>query len=387
MSRYPCFRCRVTTRWGALAGCPSGQWERTVNPSRKLQRFESSTRHQGATGPRPAKTQVGGLCRLLLLMPSLSVMIPRIGHVTGTGAGANPGWGEEVTEWRRLSVRRGLVEDDGPYAGVPAHMWAPIHKWLSSAFMTRVRRSNPLSRGSAYYETVVDRDFVTHVATAVRIPITPDPRFLSELISDVIAACQQDADVALEVIDAVLMLSDGKGKAELQRILDGANSMWTVDADGTGIQERVDPTAVAAFQEAADPDDVASSELKQAWAKAYGRDQDPSDAWDHAIKAVEALVVPLVVPSQANPQFGHALGQLRSQGERWRFVLPGPDGAHDVGSLVSMLRLLWPNPDRHVSGAQRQPEVEEARAAVHLSILIVQWLRAGGLARVETSSS
>jgi hypothetical protein len=27
------------------AGCPSGQWERTVNPSRKLQRFESSTRH------------------------------------------------------------------------------------------------------------------------------------------------------------------------------------------------------------------------------------------------------------------------------------------------------------------------------------------------------
>ena len=31
--------------WRHTAGCPSGQWERTVNPSRKLPRFESSTRH------------------------------------------------------------------------------------------------------------------------------------------------------------------------------------------------------------------------------------------------------------------------------------------------------------------------------------------------------
>src|ERR1700758_3412454 len=35
------------------AGCPSGQWERTVNPSRKLHRFESCTCHhrsEGVTG-------------------------------------------------------------------------------------------------------------------------------------------------------------------------------------------------------------------------------------------------------------------------------------------------------------------------------------------------
>jgi hypothetical protein len=34
-----------------MAGCPSGQWERTVNPSRKLRRFESFTRHHVAQRP------------------------------------------------------------------------------------------------------------------------------------------------------------------------------------------------------------------------------------------------------------------------------------------------------------------------------------------------
>src|SRR6266704_186939 len=40
--------CAVAPRCGGTheAGCPSGQWERTVNPSRKLRRFESFTRHK-----------------------------------------------------------------------------------------------------------------------------------------------------------------------------------------------------------------------------------------------------------------------------------------------------------------------------------------------------
>jgi hypothetical protein len=84
---------------------------------------------------------------------------------------------------------------------------------------------------------------------------------------------------------------------------------------------RVDPAATAAFEMAASPEDTASDELAVAWTKAYGRDPDLSDAWDHAIKAVEAVLIPIVVPTQAGAHIGHVIGQLDRQGEQWNTLL------------------------------------------------------------------
>src|SRR6478752_7326400 len=42
------------------AGCPSGQWKRTVNPSRKLRRFESFTCHPVQIGPRLSTSSARG---------------------------------------------------------------------------------------------------------------------------------------------------------------------------------------------------------------------------------------------------------------------------------------------------------------------------------------
>ena len=67
----------------------------------------------------------------------------------------------------------------------------------------------------------------------------------------------------------------------------------------------MDPAATAAFEMAASPEDTASDELAVAWTKAYGLDPDLSDAWDHAIKAVEAVLIPIVVPTQAGAHIGH----------------------------------------------------------------------------------
>jgi hypothetical protein len=46
-----------------------------------------------------------------------------------------------------------------------------------------------------------------------------------------------------------------------------------------------------------------------------------------------------------------------------------------------MLRLLWPNPDRHGGTNSRQPSLDEAQAVVHLAVTIVQWARADLLTR------
>src|SRR5947207_3032645 len=58
--RYPCLRCRAMRGGTPSAGCPSGQWERSVKPSRKLQRFESSTRHSQANRPLTSAYPVRG---------------------------------------------------------------------------------------------------------------------------------------------------------------------------------------------------------------------------------------------------------------------------------------------------------------------------------------
>jgi hypothetical protein len=49
------------SRRQCTAGCPSGQWERTVNPSRELRRFEPFTRHTHTKRPPNWSDPVGGL--------------------------------------------------------------------------------------------------------------------------------------------------------------------------------------------------------------------------------------------------------------------------------------------------------------------------------------
>jgi hypothetical protein len=113
-----------------------------------------------------------------------------------------------------------------------------------------------------------------------------------------------------------------------------------VDPAGRRLVRRVDATASAAFEQAKSPADTASEELDEAWQRAYGREPDPSDAWDHAIKAVEAVLIPIVVPNQAKPTLGHVVSHLDRHGLLWKLLLPGPNDDYSVEPLVAMLRLL-----------------------------------------------
>jgi hypothetical protein len=54
--------------------------------------------------------------------------------------------------------------------------------------------------------------------------------------------------------------------------------------------------------------------------------------------------------------------------------------ADGIAPLVGMLRLLWPNPDRH-AGQGPAPALEQAQAVVQLATTIVQWTRDGVVRR------
>jgi hypothetical protein len=76
---------------------------------------------------------------------------------------------------------------------------------------------------------------------------------------------------------------------------------------------------------------------------------------------------------------GHVIGARDRQGHLWRLGLPGADTGQSVAPPVAMLRLMWPNPDRHGGSPEhhRVPTIEEARTVVHLAVTIVQWGREG----------
>jgi hypothetical protein len=168
----------------------------------------------------------------------------------------------------------------------------------------------------------------------------------------------------------------------LERQLAYAGSIWSATEQGLVI--RAEPTAMEAFIEASRPGDDTSAHLTEAWTNAYDRGGDPSDAWDHAIKAVEAILSRIVIPNQDQVKIGQVLGELSSKGERWNVGLqfnadapPKTPPFEPVETLVGMLRLIYPNPDRHIGGTHRRPTPEEARVVVQLAISVVQWARGG----------
>lgn len=255
---------------------------------------------------------------------------------------------------------------DGPFDGVPGHLQhGLIHWWRSVAEHSQ----------SGFYAFEVT---LRELAAFLRVNVDPEWD-ADELGEYLVATATQNDEVMLDLIDGTLRIF-GRAAAvdRLVRLLDLAGSVWTVSPDHLSLVSVVSDESQTIFNASVSVEDEASGELKVAWANAFGRNGNPSDAWDHAIKAMEALFIPLVVPNQTKPNLGHVLGQLRNQGNLWKMVLPGKDDDNDVAPLASMLEGIWPNIDRHQGTVNNRPPTEpEARAVVTLAATIVQWHREG----------
>ena len=264
--------------------------------------------------------------------------------------------------WQRLSTRTGSRRPDELYEGVPVHLRHPLEEWIR----TRFGWHNRGPRG-------MNDQFMATVASTLRIPVARTHE-IGGISSQIFNAINRDEALYLNCVDLCLYLSRS-GAGDLESILDTGGSVWTVNTAKDGLERRVDATTKSSFVQATSPADQASKELAEAWAAVYGRSPDPSDGWDHSIKAVEALLIPLVVPNQSKPNLGHVAGQLKSDPSRWSFGLPANDARGNGETLEGMIRHIWPNPDRHGGASQRPPTQEEAEAVLQVAIAIIELCR------------
>ncbi|WP_346115222.1 hypothetical protein [Nonomuraea maheshkhaliensis] len=220
----------------------------------------------------------------------------------------------------------------------------------------------------------MNHSFMATVASTLRIRV--QRTYETGGISDqIFAALERDEDLYLDCLDVCLYLSRSANVAALKQILETGGSAWTVNDAGSGLERRVDQTAKEAFLRVASPADSASQEIAAAWAAVYGRNPDPSDGWDHAIKAIEELLIPIVIPNKSKANLGGVAGELKANPSKWSFSLPANDVRGNGETLEGMIRHLWPNPDRHGGGAKRSPTQGEAEAVVHMAIAIIELCR------------
>jgi hypothetical protein len=188
-----------------------------------------------------------------------------------------------MSNWVPLSVRRGIRPVAGMVEGVPQHLVPSLEYWAEEVF--------------GYRGTPQADARLVHAAT-LAVHATLSNKRASDMMHDLISYCKRNEDSFLDLIDYLLSTSRGDSRCHgLEHSLSLGGSAWMA-VKGEGLKRRVDAVAQESFDVAVTPADLASEELKQAWDRAFSRGSDASDAWDHAIKAVEAVLIPIVAPSR-----------------------------------------------------------------------------------------
>ncbi|MFK0250422.1 hypothetical protein ACIQUM_37470 [Amycolatopsis azurea] len=263
--------------------------------------------------------------------------------------------------------------DDVLIPGVPDHLDIPLREWMSGIFPTRFRTDYSEKfaqaviislrwrrRGTELYGTTLHRD-------------TPQP----DLLTAVDAILQLARDHPGGVTDRTIN--------DLDRLLRYGRSSFKVARSRNGLVHRVDPAIASSFSKtvsASTPN--AASMLRHAWHHVYQPNPDPTTAYREAIRAVEAIACPLVLPDADKATLETVITHLRRDAAAWDTTLTGadslPGGPEPVWQLMTR---LWTGQVSRYGGCKNafDQDQDEAEAAVHAAILLVHWLSTGTLKR------
>lgn len=295
--------------------------------------------------------------------------------------------------WRPLSQRTGIRPVDGPHEGIPTWLLSSLTDWFRARLWHSGRERGSMSLSRSTIQEMERRLRTTKLKPAL------DARGSQDCWSRFVGALRDDENLFLDALYFMLwhynLTSADRWPSEpaaMERLLDEGGSAWAVGIAGDRsfrLERRIDKTVRDAATEIMLPEDRASEHLRCAWGALYGRAPSATDGYHEAVRAVEAVAKPVILPSDPKATLGRMIPALRDDPQKWKIVLTeaGKDSTpHKV--VLGMMTMLWTSQhDRHGTDDESVPlnvTVEEGRAALHLALTLVQWFRGGVVAKATS---
>jgi hypothetical protein len=263
---------------------------------------------------------------------------------------------------------------DGPYDGLPPWLFQSVATWLNDIVY-------PDASGYPNEALLRDAEAVLHLNPPLN---WRDGGYSA--ISTVLNRMQTDGDFALDFLDYFISTpwTDARLAVQLDQILTRGGSSWGVHpVESPGIFQLVRREIGPVNEAIADVRPVsqrAHAHLMQAWSKLMGRNPDPSTAYREAIRAVEVVAAPVVIPDDELATLGKIIRAMQDKPDKWTVDLVEATS----GQVADMAAMIWQAQfDRHGTHDENVPlnvSHEQADAAVHVAITLVR-LFAGGHVR------
>jgi hypothetical protein len=264
---------------------------------------------------------------------------------------------------------------EGPFEGMPACWYSGANRWVTRHFFLSV---------DALGERIYNGQELEEAQRYFRIPLdwTSTEAALRSLIGAL--ADNRYGPAILDWCAGRTIHQDRLD--ELEAMLRGASSEWTVGWDEHGVpelQHRIDRTVTVAVRTSAGDGSRPAHYLATAWSKVYGQHPDPSAGYAAAVKAVEAAAKPVVSPNNTRTTLGTLIRDMRAAPHKWKTVLEPSSGGSGVPEVIGIMELLWTSHlDRHGSSSPSAPlsvSAPEAEAGVHLAATLVHLFQSGAI--------
>lgn len=282
-----------------------------------------------------------------------------------------------------LSVRRGQQPEFTQVTGVPKFLWTYLRTWIFQVIKNRSDGAKIMYDIGLRFRVEFERNFSS---------MSP-AQFLVQFLDN--SYCQDATrwNTEILILDLIDWLLDYgcDGKEMLDEILCHAGHELRVSPEGDRLVERIDPVNWNSYEEVVRPKDSASRLMQDAWALAFGRDPNLLEAWNNAIKSIETLLKPVVLPDDEKATIGKMTKALRDKPEKWACFLPDREYSFEGKKMVKVgvevfidaLSLIGYQPNRHGGGIVEEVDETAARGVLFLAVTVLGWLREGVLVPVE----
>jgi hypothetical protein len=170
---------------------------------------------------------------------------------------------------------------------------------------------------------------------------------------------------------------------ELGELLNQGGSAWEVAASEGNHQltRRAVGPVVEVLAQTATAATRAHDHLDSAWSRLMGRDPDPSGAYREAVRAVEAVAKPVVLPNNDRATLGVMIAAMKEKPEKWTATIG------TVDDMRAQMEAVWKGQlDRHGTDDETVPlnvSPEEADAAFSTCLNLTRPFAGGHVALVE----